>query len=64
MSSPQFLSAEAMNAYCNLFRIENSEDIETLARMLTILDNHKMEDWAKKDKARQAASKSKSGKKF
>lgn len=65
MSAPQFISAEAIHAYCSLMGIEKEDDILLLIRMLTILDNFWMDDWTKKEKSRQkTSSKPTSGKRF
>ena len=56
MSSPQHITPESMDAYCRLFGIDNEDDILLLIRMLSALDSVWIEDWSKKEKARQKAN--------
>lgn len=62
-SAPQYISPESIKNYCDLFDIDNYEDKELLIRYISVLDNHWMQDWIKKEKAKQNKTKS-TGKKF
>lgn len=56
MSSPQFITAEAMDSYCRLFGIKNEEDVTLLIKLLSAMDNEWIVDWQKKEKTRQKQS--------
>lgn len=56
MSSPHYISTEAIDAYCRLFKIEYEEDVDYLLRMISLMDDIWIEDWTKKEKARQRAN--------
>jgi hypothetical protein len=63
MNGPQPFSAEALKAYADMSGITREDDLELYLRIVPKLDDVWMEEWYRRDKARQdAAAKPKSGK--